>query len=218
MGNIKERYGHYMLDKGVRKASRYVKVFNFDTAETAGVVFNATHMINFEIVKKFVDFLQHKNIKVDTVGYVNTKKLIDHYLFRKGYDFFTKKHLNWFLKPTRDAVDDFIKKPFDILFNLSLESYYPIQYIIGMSQAKFKVGVFNPDERYLDFMIDIEKERQIRNDVLTEVREEKRNNNKHVEAEIEVEVEKKIHQEIDIDFLINQIMHYVSILNNPALN
>ena len=218
LGTIQEKLGHYILERNINRASRSVEVCNFDTAQTAGVVFNATHLINFEMVKKFVDFLQYKEIKVHTMGFVNSKKLIDHYLFRKGYDFFTKKHLNWYMRPTRNTVDDFIAQPFDILFNLSLESYYPIQYIVGMSKAKFKVGVFSQEDKFLDFMIDISRERKIRNGVLNEVRKERNNNTRMVEEDVEMEVAKKVQQEIDIDFLINEIMYYVSLLNNPRLN
>ena len=216
MGTIKEKFGYYLLDRHVRRASRDVVVNNFDTAKTAGVIFNATHLINFEVVKKFVDFLQLKNIDVTTIGYVNTKKLVDHYLFRKGYDFFTKKDLNWYLKPTEASVDDFIQKPFDILFNLSLESYYPLQYIVGMSKAKMKVGMFTTDEHYLDVMIDIEKEKKVRYDVFNEVKDSQKSKNRH-SGEFESEVSLKIQQEIDVDFLINQIMHYISIINKEGV-
>ncbi|MBN1183571.1 MAG: hypothetical protein JXB49_14875 [Bacteroidales bacterium] len=218
MGKIKEKFGYYLLERNIKKASRNVVVHNFDTAKTAGVIFNATHLINFEVVKKFVDFLQYKNIQVTTIGYVHSKKLIDHYLFRKGYDFFTKKDLNWYLRPSDRAVSNFLSKPFDILFNLSLETYYPIQYLVGMSKAMFKVGLFNQDEAYLDVMIDIEKEKKIRNEVFSEVNKEKKAHNKNTGTEFESEVALKVQQEIDIDFLVNQIMHYISIINNPGVN
>ena len=216
MGTIKEKFGYYLLDRHVRRASRDVVVNNFDTAKTAGVVFNATHLINFEVVKKFVDFLQSKSINVTSIGYVHTKKLVDHYLFRKGYDFFTKKDLNWYLKPTEKSVDDFIHKPFDLLFNLSLESYYPIQYIVGMSKAKMKVGMFTTEEHYLDVMIDIEKEKRIRNEVFSEVQSSQNGKYRH-SGEFESEVSFKIQQEIDVDFLVNQIMHYISIINKAGV-
>jgi hypothetical protein len=98
---------------------------------------------------------------VSVLGYVDSKKLIDHYLYRKGFDFFSKNDLNWYYRPVSPLAMQFMDEPFDLLLNLSLEDHFPIHYITTLSQATFKAGRFFPTDESLDFMIDIEKENQM---------------------------------------------------------
>ncbi|NJK86580.1 MAG: hypothetical protein HC906_12035 [Bacteroidales bacterium] len=67
--------------------------------------------------------------------------------------------MNWYQKPFGDTIDQFIKTPFDILINLSLDESYPIKYILALSASKFKVGKFFKEPNYMDLMIDVEKEK-----------------------------------------------------------
>ena len=71
--------------------------------------------------------------------------------------------------PVSEVTDKFIKEPFDILIDLSLENYYPIQYNTALSPAKFKAGRYTQDDPYLDLMIDIEKEKQLMKKIQSEV-------------------------------------------------
>ena len=107
-------------------------------------------------------------------------------------------------------VDAFIKEPFDLLINLSLEDYYPIRYIIALSPALFKVGKFDANEIYLDFMIDIEKEKQtiksLHYEIMKDTDQQQENN------DIEADLEKKTETELQLSFLINQLLHYLSII------
>lgn len=204
--------GNRVLQKKLRHLSRQTKVCNIDEAKTIGIVFNATNTVSFEIIKDFTKILTQKKIEVSVLGYVHSKKLIDHYLYRKGFDFFTKNNLNWYNRPVSDTVEDFIKKPYDILINLSLEKYYPIQYVLALSPSSFKVGKYFDEPNYMDMMIDIEKEKKAMKDVKDEVSRDKKVEVK--KKEIENEVEKKVELELQLSFLINQIMHYLTIIKS----
>jgi len=59
-------------------------------------------------------------------------------------------------------------------------------------------------------MIDIEKEKQAMHSIQDEV--EKQRNGKSDTGEIEAGIEKKTETEIMLNFLINQLLHYLSIL------
>ncbi len=157
--------------------------------------------------------LTQKKIEVSVLGYVHSKKLIDHYLYRKGFDFFTKNNLNWYNRPKSDTVEDFMKKPYDILINLSLERYYPIQYVLALSPSTFKVGKYFEEPNYMDLMIDIEKEKKAMRDVKEEISRDK-NEVDEKKKEIEKEIEEKVDIELQLSFLINQIMHYLAIIKS----
>ena len=174
--SLKYKYGHFVLSNKKKKIKRKRGIYNFNTANTCGVVFNATTQEAFEKARAFVDFLKSKSIKVSAIGFVNSKEVKDFYRETIHYKYFSRKNTNWYGKPKNTNVDEFINKNFDLLIDLSLSNDYPLEYIAAMSIAKFKVGRFTSEQGDYDFMINISKN--------------------------------KTH-----DFLIEQIAHYLTILN-----
>ena len=157
ISDIKLKIGLKILRSKSKKLKRERGVFNFDNAKTVGIVFNATKQDSFDIAYEFVQFLEHKTIKVETLGFVDSKEVRDFYRETVNTKYFSKKNLNWFGKPKNENVEKFINKSFDILIDLSLIDEYPILYISALSKAKFKVGRLSGKVEYLDFMIDISK-------------------------------------------------------------
>jgi hypothetical protein len=210
MDQIKTYMGRRALTTRLKDQSRTPVICNIESAQHIGIIYNATEFVSFEIIRNLVKDLAQDSKKITVLGYVDSKKLIDHYLYRKGFDFFSRNELNWYSKPVSEVVDHFITEPFDILINLSLEDYYPIRYITALSPATFKVGKYTPDELYLDFMIDIEKEKQTMKNLHKEIMNE--TDYKQEKDELEANVEKKTETEIQLSFLINQLLHYLAIL------
>ena len=202
--------GRKVLERKLRHLNRNIRVCNINDAKNVGIIFNATHLVSFEIIKNFMKDLSVKKTNVTALGYVHSKKLIDHYLYRKGFIFFTRSNLNWYKRPLKDSVDDFIRKPFDILINLCLEDYYPIQYIVALSAATFKVGKYFKEPHYLDFMIDTEKEKQIMQDLKKEVDKDKKPD--ETNKDIERDIDKKVEIELQLNFLLDQLLYYLSII------
>jgi hypothetical protein len=212
LNNTKAYIGQKVLERKIRDRNRTIAVCNINDAKKIGIIFNATHLISFEIIRNFVKELSQKKISVNALGYVNSKKLIDHYLYRKGFNFFTKSNLNWFNKPVTDTVEEFINIPFDILINLCLEEYYPIHYVVALSISTFKVGKYFKEPNYLDLMIDIEKEKKVMKDIKSEVTDDIKPDK--TDREIEESIEEKVDIEFQLDFLISQLMHYLSIIKS----
>jgi hypothetical protein len=212
LGNTKEYIGQKILERKLRGRVRETTVCNINDAKKIGVIFNATHLISFEIIRNFVKDLSKKKISVNALGYVNSKRLIDHYMYRKGFNFFTKNNLNWFDKPVSGNVEEFINIPFDILINLCLEKYYPIQYVVALSISTFKVGKYFDEPNYLDLMIDIEKEKKVMKDIKREIKDDRITDKS--ESELEKSIEEKTDIEFQLDFLINQLMYYLSIIKS----
>lgn len=210
MDNFKAYMGRRELRTHLKDRNRTPVVCNIEHAKHIGIIYNATEGVSFEIIRNLVKDLSGSSRKITVLGYVDSKKLIDNYLYRKGFDFFSKNDLNWYWRPVSPLVDQFIREPFDLLINLSLENHYPIQYITAMSPATFKAGKFSPDDIYLDLMIDIEKEKQAMQALQQEIGKE--SNRKRSKDEIEADIQKKTETEIQLNFLIRQLMHYLSVL------
>jgi hypothetical protein len=208
--NMKARIGRQMLTGRTGSTDRKVNLCTLAEAKNIGIIYNATEYISFEIIRDLVKQLSSKSISISALGYVDSKKLIDSYLYRKGFDFYCKNDLNWYYKPVSTQTEQFINEPFDILINLSLDYQFPIYYISSASKAAFKTGRFSLTDNSLDFMIDIEKEketmRSLRRDIIREKKTLAEN------GDIATEIEKKTEIEFQLKFLINQLLHYLSIL------
>ncbi|MBN1952713.1 MAG: hypothetical protein JW801_16040 [Bacteroidales bacterium] len=207
--NTKRLLGERAIRQQQKMQKRKLASCNIQNAKTIGILFNATHAVAFDIVKDLVKDMEVYKANILALGFVDSKQLIDHYLYRKGFDFFTRNELNWYGKPTSENVQAFIKKPFDILLDLSLDNPFPVKYIVACSSAKFKAGRYQPEQEYLDFMIDMEKENAAMTDIHKELAKDQlgaRGKNK----ELEKIVNKKIQTEIQMNFLIRQLVHYLS--------
>jgi len=208
--NFKSLVGEKILTNYQRNQSRVPFIYTLNEAKHIGIIYNATEYVSFEIIKNLVKDLSHDSKKISVLGYVDSKNLIDNYLYRKGFDFFSRNELNWYFRPVSQVVNQFIREPFELLINLSLDDHYPIRYITALSPAAFKTGRYSPSDKSLDLMIDIEKEKQAMHSIQDEV--EKQRNGKSDTGEIEAGIEKKTETEIMLNFLINQLLHYLSIL------
>jgi hypothetical protein len=208
--NIKARIGMQMLADKTGIANRKITLCTLSEAKNIGIIYDATEYISFEIVRDLVKQLSNISISIKVLGYVDSKKLIDHYLYRKGFDFFCKNDLNWYYKPVSSQTEQFINEPFDILINLSLDYKFPIHYISSASKAFFKAGRYSLTDASLDFMIDIEKEKETLRDLRRDIILEKKSMGDNVD--ITPDMEKRTEIEFMLKFLIDQLLHYLSIL------
>lgn len=174
--NIKCKIGRLNLRNRLRSLKRKVKVHNFNTAKTAGIIFNSPDENSFEAIKQFLSYLSQFELKVIALGYIHSKKIPETFLMRKGINFYCKTDLNWYYKPKNEIVEQFINQEFDILFDLSIKDFFTVNYVGSLSKATFKIGK-QSDNAHLDLTIDIKE-------------------NKSVE------------------YLIDQIKHYLNIINN----
>jgi len=140
---IKNLLASYRFRKELSENSHGHETINFDSAKKIGLLYDATELKNFEIVKEYVKEVRAKQKEVLALGYVDKKVLPQNQFAQLGLDFFTRKNLNWQLFPESIEVANFIKEPFDIVLNLSDNTVFPLRYIAAVSKAKFRVGRFD---------------------------------------------------------------------------
>lgn len=113
---------------------------NLNEARTVGILFDAANGEDHVLVKKYVTYLRGLGKKVKAIGYFSNK-LVPQMTFSKlEYDFFDKKQLNWYMKPSDPFINNFIEEEHDILIDLNITDHFPLRYIAAISNAKFKVG------------------------------------------------------------------------------
>lgn len=138
---IKNTIGSYLLKKDLQKLRRNRKPNGFNNIKTIGILYVVPHEQDYPHIVNFVKYFQDNNKIVKALGFTNTE-YIPHYCFPKlTYDYFTKKNINWFGKPSHKFVDDFVNTEYDLLIDLQTSENFTISYIGYTSIAKFKMGM-----------------------------------------------------------------------------
>jgi len=143
------------INKERRKLIRKVQVFNLEQAKSIAIVYNGTTENDFNRAAGLIRHLNAQGKMVKSIGLVLHKDK-PHYLPPKlSYDYITLKELNWYKKPQGQFVEEFMEYPFDILINLDLALHDSLRYVVSLSKAKFKIGLYNePYKDIYDFMLE----------------------------------------------------------------
>ncbi len=154
---FKQKAASYFFNREMQKHPRQTKTMRFHDAKTIGIVYDATIERNYEIVKAYVKQLRDEFKKdVLALGYYDGLELPPMRFSKLGLDFFTKKNLNWYLKPAHPMVSKFTNVGFDMLICLNTEKCYPLKYISALTKANFKIGKYEKNSSPVyDFMISV---------------------------------------------------------------
>lgn len=153
--NLKLNTGIRRLNKRLRNFTRIRESHNLETAKTAGILFTPTDQASFEQIKQFLTYLGNFKLQIYVLGYIDAKTIPESFLFWKGINLFSRKELGWSMIPSTPVVNDFIDKPFDVLLDLSLQDFFPVEYIARLSKSKFKVGRFTENHSAYDLMFEL---------------------------------------------------------------
>ena len=152
---IRRKIGQYYFNKDRLKTIQVHGMVNLPEAKRIGILYTLDDMPDYDKVSVFVNQLQQDHKEVKALGFVKSKNLVERFLPKLSFDFFSKKDINWFYRPIHSTVKDFIEKEFDLLIDLSLADTFPLKYVAGLSRAVCRVGRFSEDNMYYyDLMID----------------------------------------------------------------
>ena len=154
---IKQKLGDFFFKRELKSNPRQREVHNLHSAQSIGILYDATERENMMKVSEFVNTLFKTKKDVKALGFVNLKELTHHHMPMLQFDFFFLKDLNWYYKPQNYIIKNFVEKNYDILINLCDSDCIPIKYLAGSSQAKFKVGKYEEDIDLYDMMIDVKE-------------------------------------------------------------
>ena len=156
--NLRIKIGRYYYKKEQSQTDRHCQMTNLQDAKRIGILYTLDEVLDYERVSAFVRQLQGNHKEVKALGFVKNKNLIQRFLPKISYDFFSKRDLTWFYKPIHTQVKDFIEKEFDLLIDLSLHDSFPLKYIAGLSKALLRVGKFSEENTdYYDLLIDMKQ-------------------------------------------------------------
>ncbi|NOY36678.1 MAG: hypothetical protein GXO83_03795 [Chlorobi bacterium] len=154
---IRQKAGLLAIRRNRRLYRRTRKVYNLKSAQSIGIVFDATRQEDFDAVLAMYQRIASPEKTVQVVGYIHGKEIPASYLFKKDFFLFHRKMLNWYRKPVDEDVARFIRTPFHILIDLSLQDRFCLRFIIGSCPASFKVGRYLHGKNDYDLMISLEE-------------------------------------------------------------
>ena len=157
--DFKHKIGKWVFQRDLRANKRLKEVSNLEKAKSIGILYEATNVKQIKKIEPFVKYFFDLKKNVKALGYVNKKRLDNCHIPKLNYDFFYLKDLNWYYKPQNYIIENFVKKEYDILINLSDSNCIPIKYLVASSLAHFKVGQFEDGYEIYDLMIKLEKEK-----------------------------------------------------------
>jgi Family of unknown function (DUF6913) len=161
MAKLKEGIGKKILKRKKKGVQRNIHVHNFETAKSAVILFNTSDPESFKVIKEFRKFLEGEDIKCSVFGYVHQKEIPQELLFWKNYSFITKNDLNWYLRPSGEAVDAFNTADPDLLIDFTMDLPLELRFLIELSTARFKIGCFTEEENDYDMMISLSDNNEI---------------------------------------------------------
>lgn len=137
---------YYFLRRHMSRRERKKMVVGLDDAHKIGLVFDASEAADYRLTANFVKTLQDTGKKVHCIGYAQQKKLPGYLNHQVNWVFCQKKDFAWNLKVKTHLMNQFVDDQLDILIDLSPSTLFHTKYIAGISNAKYKVGRFNPEQ------------------------------------------------------------------------
>jgi hypothetical protein len=158
---IRKKAGRFILNHKVSNFTRNKEFINLEVAQTIGILFHHIDNESFRTIQKFIKDLTKEKRQIYAIGYIETMEIPDFYLLKRGIDFFCLKDINWYYKPEQGFLQEFTEREFDLLINLSIDDYFPVEYIYALSKARFKIGKHSDNYDYADLSIDTKDNRDI---------------------------------------------------------
>lgn len=145
---LKSKLANRVLNSRLNGVSRNKKVFNLDSAQTAGILWEIEQEDSF---LQIVGDLRSSGVKATGLCYFPLKKAV----IPEGINGFTRKQASWWLEiPKAKVAEDFIQQKFDVLIDLTGQNSFPVVFITALSNAAFKIGYAGNAVNYFDLNIE----------------------------------------------------------------
>ncbi|MBQ1885028.1 MAG: hypothetical protein II165_08435 [Bacteroidales bacterium] len=157
--NTRQKMGCKRLRNKAEKVQRQKSYHNIDSAESIGLLFDSTVQANYFSARRFITGLVEAGKNVEALGMVLNEEMLRYYTPSPNIHLFSLEKITFFGYPDNREVEDFIKKDFDILINICTTENLSVDYVMGMSRAKFKVSVKFKENDFADFALEFKDDR-----------------------------------------------------------
>ena len=150
----RQKMGCKLLRKKAAKVQRQKSYHNIDSAASIGLLFDSTVQANYFSARRFITSLVEAGKNVDALGMVLNEEMLRYYTPSPNIRLFSIEKTTLFGFPNNQHVEDFIKTDYDILINICTMENLCVDYVMGLSRAKFKVSIKFPENDFADFALE----------------------------------------------------------------
>lgn len=153
-----KKLNNYFFKKLAQKylsiTSRERRYVSYNKAKTILLLFESDYLEKNPHVRKMISTLQQDGKKVVAWGFVNKKDIASAIL--PDFRILNHKQTTFFHKPTISCVKELQDMKFDLMIDLSLTQFLPLDYLAMYANASFKTGVKKTELPIYDFILDLE--------------------------------------------------------------
>lgn len=156
---IRLKIGDAILSHKSAGMKRKISYSSIEQVKNIGIVWDASKIEDLTFLSKFCQKMNENKTEVKVLGYFPGDNLPNKYTAIRYFSIIKNTELNFFYHPVSSESNSFIKKRFDVLIDLNFNKLLPLQYISSLSDAGFKVGLFDPEIKNTpyDLLMEIKK-------------------------------------------------------------
>jgi hypothetical protein len=151
--NIRAYFNRKYLQEiltGKKREAR--KPVNLDSAKSIGILFDGTDLQVQNQILEYANELRMAGKKVVLLGALESNEEDGSLPFPS----FSRKMLDWAMRPKGKAVEHFLDESFDLLIHLNAKPKTTLDFIAAQAKAHLKIGPFLEEANIYDLMIDHE--------------------------------------------------------------
>lgn len=143
---------NWFLKKELAKTVVHRRSVSLGEARFIGILTDANQPGTFLAARNLADRLKSENKRVEMLAFQRkvpkeaTSNARDEWVF-------SRKDLDFALRPQKGSAVAFMKKPFDLLFYCAVNPVPELDYLASLSKAGFRVGPFSQTAGASDLMI-----------------------------------------------------------------
>jgi hypothetical protein len=142
---IRLKIGDVILKRKIAGTKRKKHYSNINKVKTIGIVWDASKIDDFACLTRFFHEMHEKKTDVKILGYFPGNNLPNQYTAIRYLTVIKKEELNLFYHPVTPETNNFVSKKFDVLIDLNFKKLSPLHYVSSLSNAGFKVGLFEAE-------------------------------------------------------------------------
>ena len=152
-----KKLNQYIYQKRVKKHlaehPREKRFVNYDNAKSVILLFESDYTERNPFIKRVMEQFKAEGKKVCAWGFLDKKEVTSPIL--PDYRVLNKKMCDWSGRPKEAFLRELADNEYDLLIDLTVNRFLPMQYITLYANAACKAGVHKGDDNLLDFQLQL---------------------------------------------------------------
>lgn len=153
--NIKNTLAKRAIEKVLKEQKRTTVFRNLEEVKSILILFESEENEKNRTIRKIIANLRENGKKVSVWGYVDKKDSVTAVL--PDFRLFANKEINIIDIPKPMLREEFLLNSYDMIIDLTTASCIPVDYLLAIATAPFKVARYKPYKGIADLMIDIKE-------------------------------------------------------------